>query len=227
MLTINCGAGRRDCQGTSRRDFLRAGFLGLGGLTLPWLLEQKAHASSTAAPYVRDKAVVLIFLGGGASHIETFNPNMDAPAPFSSVTGEVKTPLAGVTFGGTFPRLAEHMPNAAIVRSFRHSVGNHEQAISHVLTGGTDPNGQALAGFSMGSMYARIRGTNHPDTGMPTYALLSHAHADPQYNREMNRVQNGSRPGSLGSNFGPFAPTGGGTSLENMVLNLPAERLGD
>ena len=61
----------------------------------------------------------------------------------------------------------------AIVRSFRHPIGNHEQAISHVLTGGTDPTGQAQDGYSMGSMYARLRGANHPTTGMPTYALLT------------------------------------------------------
>lgn len=225
MLTIPFGRGRRDCEGATRRDFVRAGFLGFGGLTLPWLLGQKAHAS--AENYVKDKAIVLVFLGGGASHIETFNPNMDAPAPYRSLTGEVQTSIPGVSFGGTFPRLAERMNDLAIVRSFRHPIGNHDQAISHVLTGGTDANGQGLQGFSMGSMYARIRGTNHPITGMPTYALLSHAHADPQYNREMNRVQVGSRPGSLGTNFGPFAPTGGGTSLENMVLNVPADRLGD
>ena len=76
----------------------------------------------------------------------------------------------------------------AIVRSFRHPVGNHEQAISHVLTGGTDPNGQARTGFSMGSMYARLRGANHPRTGLPTYALLTDPHKDPQYSREMQRV---------------------------------------
>jgi hypothetical protein len=225
MLTLHSGRGTRDCQGTTRRDFLRAGFLGIGGLSLPWLLEQRAHAST--ASYVKDKAVVLIFLGGGASHIETFNPNLTAPAPYSSVSGEVLTRTPGVTLGGTFPRLAERFDKMAIVRSFRHPIGNHDQAISHVLTGGTDTNGQGIVGFSMGSMYARIRGTNHPDTGIPTYALLNHAHADPQYNREMNRVQNGSRPGSLGTNFGPFAPTGGGTSLENMILNLPPERLHD
>src|SRR5205823_13208819 len=122
---------------------------------------------------VRDKAVVLVFLAGGASHIETFNPNMGGPEPARSVTGEVRTTLPGVTLGGTFPRLAQHIDKMAIVRSFRHPVGNHEQAISHVLTGGTDPNGQAQVGFSIGSMYSRLRGTNHPETGMPTYALLT------------------------------------------------------
>src|SRR5580765_7852902 len=110
MLTIQRTTGPRDCQGNTRRDFLKAGFLGLGGLTLPWLLEQNARASGNAS-FVRDKAIVLIFLGGGASHIETFNPNMGAPAPFCSVNGEVQTTVPGITLGGTFPRLAQHARN--------------------------------------------------------------------------------------------------------------------
>src|SRR5262245_34870053 len=141
MLTLLHSRGRRDCEGHTRRDFLKAGFLGLGGLSLPWLLHNKAHASTTAQDYVRDKAVILIFCGGGISHIESFNPNMGAPEPFRSVTGEVQTTLPGVTFGGNFPLLAQYAHHAAIVRSHRHPVGNHEQAINHVLTGGTDPNG--------------------------------------------------------------------------------------
>jgi hypothetical protein len=225
MLTIQSKTRQRDCQGNTRRDFLKAGFLGLGGLTLPWLLEQKAQAST--AGYVRDKAIVLIFLGGGASHIETFNPNMGVPEPYCSVTGEVQTTVPGITLGGTFPRLAQHARNMAIVKSFRHPVGNHEQAISHVLTGGTDPNGQAVLGHSIGSMYARLRGTNHPDTGMPTYSLLTNPHTDPQYLRELQRVVVGSRGGSLGPSVNPFNPSGGGTTLENMLLNIPPERLTD
>lgn len=225
MLTIQTKTATRDCQGNTRRDFLKAGFLGLGSLTLPWLLEQKAHAST--AGYVRDKAIVLIFCGGGASHIETFNPNMGAPEPFCSVTGEVQTNVPGITLGGTFPRLAQHANNMAIVKSFRHPIGNHEQAISHVLTGGTDTNGQFILGHSMGAMYARLRGTNHETTGMPTYALLNHPHSDPQYSRELQRVVVGSRGGTLGPTFNPFTPGAGGTTLENMLLNVPAERLSD
>jgi uncharacterized protein (DUF1501 family) len=223
MFTIHGSGSSRDCGGSSRRDFLKAGVLGVGGLTLPWLLEQKARAST--AGYVRDKKVVLLFLAGGASHIETFNPNMDAPAPYSSLTGAVKTTVEGIDIGGTFPRLAQHARNMAIVRSFRHPIGNHDQAICHVLSGGTDANGMQIQGYSIGSMYARIRGTNHPETGMPTYSLLTHPHADGQYARELVRVTNGSRAGALGTTYGPFNPSGGGTSLENLVLNIPADRL--
>jgi uncharacterized protein (DUF1501 family) len=224
LFTGNCG---QDCGGQSRRDFLQAGALGLGGLTLPWLLRTKALAAGSDADFVRDKAVVLIFLAGGMSHIESFNPNMDAPEPYHSVTGEVQTDLPGVTLGGTFPLLARHAKKMAIVRSFRHPVGNHEQAISHVLTGGTDVTGQAQEGFSIGSMYARLRGANHPGTGLPTYALLTAPHKDPQYAKELPRVVIGSRPGPLGAAYAPFSPDGGGTALANMKLHLPAERLDD
>ena len=228
MLTITGTSGHKDCQGYSRRDFIQAGLLGLGGLSLPWLLEHKARAAASGAGYVKDnKAVVLIFLGGGASHIETFNPNMGAPAPYHSVTGELQTSVPGITVGGTFPRLAQLAHHMAVVRSFRHPIGNHEQAISHVLTGGTDINGQAILGHSMGSMYSRLRGTNHPETGMPTYALLTHPHADPQYSRELQRVVTGSRSGSLGPTYAPFNPGGGGVTLENMTLNMQADRFSD
>src|SRR5581483_12287152 len=119
MLTITGTSGHKDCQGYSRRDFIQAGLLGLGGLSLPWLLEHKARAAASGAGYVKDnKAVVLIFLGGGASHIETFNPNMGAPAPYHSVTGELQTSVPGITVGGTFPRLAQLAHHMAVVRSF-------------------------------------------------------------------------------------------------------------
>jgi hypothetical protein len=228
MLTIRSSGGSRDCSGHTRRDFLQAGALGLGSLSLPWLLKSRSLAAESGLDYVRDKAVVLMFLSGGASHIETFNPNLDAPAPYSSVTGEVNTTVPGITFGGTFPLLAQHAHNAAIVRSFSHPIGGHVQAISHVLTGGTDVSGQATEGFSMGSMYSRIRGANSERTGMPTYSLLTCPdEVDGQYRSERGRVQRGSRPGTLGAGFAPFEPTGGGPVLDNMTLSIPAGRLGD
>ncbi len=228
MLTLNCGSNLRDCSGLSRRNFLSAGTLALGSLSLPWLLRNRALAAAAGQPgVVRDKAVVVVFLAGGASHIETFNPNMQAGDPYRSLTGEVKTTLPGVTIGGTFPLIAQHAQRMAIVRSFKHPVGNHEQAISHVLTGGTDPNGQGITGHSMGSMYARLRGANHAETGMPTYALLTVPHKDGQYAKELTRVQVGSRSGTLGPSFVPFTPTGKGTALENMQLRMPADRLDD
>src|SRR5262245_32183364 len=113
MLTLHTSSSR-DCSGLTRRDFVRAGVLGLGGLSLAQLLAAKAAAKVAGKPYVRDRSIVLLFLGGGASHIETFNPNMDAPAPYASVNGEVKTSIPGMTLGGNFPLLARHANKLAV-----------------------------------------------------------------------------------------------------------------
>lgn len=227
MLTIFSSSAERDCQGTSRRDFLRVGTLALGGLTLPGLLAQRALAATQGA-HIRPKSVVLVFLGGGASHIETFNPNMDAPAPYSSVTGDVQTALPGVNFGGTFPQLAQRAKQITIVRSFQHSVGDHGGAIVHVMSGGTNPTGKTSdRGHSMGAMYAQLRGNNHPQTGLPTHVLLTAPETDSQFRTEKSRVIAGSKPGQLGPGYAPFDPDGGSTALDNMKLRISAERLDD
>src|SRR5436190_1316753 len=88
-----------------RRAFLRVGSLALGGLTLPGLLAAKARAAEAKRP-VTDKSVIFLFLHGGPSQIETFDPKMGATAETRSTTGEVATTIPGITFGGTFPRLA-------------------------------------------------------------------------------------------------------------------------
>ncbi len=193
MLTLQTASGSRDCSGVSRRDFLRVGSLGtlgglgLGGLSIANMLAGRALAATSGVDFIRDKAVVVLYLSGGASHIETFNPNMDAPSPYNSLTGEVSTSLPGVTFGGTFPQLGQWADRMAVVRSFHHRVGDHDAAHVHVLTGGADPKDAAKA-QSIGSIYARLRGTSHPKTGLPTYAFLGANEVDSQYAREKSRA---------------------------------------
>ena len=202
MLTLAHPSVQKHCDGISRRDALRIGALGLGGLTLPQMLATRAAAGERDV--YREKAVVLLYLSGGASHIETFDPKMTAPSGTRSLTGEAKTPLPGVTFGGTFPELARRADRMAVVRSFSHPVGSHVQAHSHVLSGGVDPNGQRANGFSMGSAFARVRGANHPQSGLPTYMLLTEDEIDNQYSNERGRIVNGSWPGLLGPSYAPF-----------------------
>lgn len=208
----------------ARRNFLRAGFLGLGGLSLPWLLQTKALAGKTGMPnFVRDKSVVLLFLGGGASHIETFNPNCGAPDPYRSVTGEVKSSLPGVSLGATFPELAKRAHRMAIVRSMQHERVDHEQAISMMLTGGTDPDGKRKEGFGMGAIYARALGASS-STGLPNNIVLTDPHEDGQYRKELERVVTGSRAGSLGALFAPFIPDAKGEFASSIHLQLPMQR---
>jgi uncharacterized protein (DUF1501 family) len=226
MLTLQTSA-TRDCSGLTRRDFVRAGVLGVGSLSLTHLLAVKAAAKAAGKPYVRDRSIVLLFLGGGASHIETFNPNLDAPEPYCSVTGEVKTKIPGLTLGGTFPLLAQHADKLAVVRSFAHGNRNHPKASIHVLTGGTDPTGDAKVGQSMGSVYARLRGANHEASGLPTYCLVSSEEVDGQYLTERGRIAAGSHAGELGLAYAPFDPAGGGQLLNNLNLAVAPERLDD
>jgi hypothetical protein len=125
-----------------------------------------------------------------------------------------------MTLGGTFPQLAKHADKLAIVRSFHHRHSNHSIAVPYVLSGGeVFPGG-------MGTVYARFRGTNHPETGLSTTALLT----APDVGRFVNpkkRIVDGSQPGDLGLAYAPFNPDGGGPALNNMTLNVPPSRLDD
>ncbi len=213
----------------------------MGGLSLAGLLANKA--ASAELNFVHDKSVVLLYLSGGASQIETFDPKMDAPKEYRSVTGEVKTTLPGITFGGTFPKLASMADQLAVIRSHAHKVGDHEKAHVHVLSGGTDPKGDQKNGFSIGSCYTRLRGTNHPRTGLPTYMALNEVEIDGQYSKELRRFGKGSWPGSLGQSYGPFEHQVGwgaasgkddkkksapmNPAAANMTLNLPQGVLDD
>ena len=132
-----------------------------------------------------------------------------------------------VTFGGTFPRLARHAQQMSIVRSFHHRNTDHVKAHVQVLTGGMDPTGERKTGFSMGSLFARLAGTNSPRTGMPNYSLLTTPEIDPQYRQELTRVRRGSWAGSLGSPYSPFEPGNKSAILENMSLNIPQGRFSD
>src|SRR5262245_12629806 len=222
MLTLTADTPMRDCAGLNRRDFVRIGALGLGALTLPRLLLAKANAASAGEHhFVRDRSVVLLFLAGGASHIETFDPHMDAPDEVRSVTGEIATRIPGVTFGGTFPQLAKLALRLAVVRSFKHSITDHEKAIKHMLTAGHPSE------ISMGAIYARLRGVNHERTGLPTHVALTAPEVDPQYLKEKERVLKGSSGGTLGSAYAPFDPAGGSSLLKSMELNVPRQRFDD
>jgi uncharacterized protein (DUF1501 family) len=222
MLTLHESATWRDCGGTSRREFLRVGALGLGGWSLAHLLAANARGAPLEGAY-RGKSVVLVFLCGGASHIETFDPKMSAPAEFRSVTGELPTAIPGVTFGGTFPGLAARAGRLAVVRSFApHAISDHAQAIKHVLTSGD------AEGTSIGARFARLRGASHPQRGMPSYAtLIEQQEVDSQYQEDRDRMNVGSRSGALGPRYAPFAPGSGEGLNADMQLDLPADRFHD
>src|SRR5258708_1167336 len=91
---------------TSRRGFLKVGSLAASGLTLPGLIRARAEAASRGRS-VKDTSVVWLWLGGGPTHIETFDPKMDAPAEFRSAVGALDTSVPGVRIGGLLPKMAK------------------------------------------------------------------------------------------------------------------------
>ncbi|MCO6459465.1 MAG: DUF1501 domain-containing protein [Pirellulaceae bacterium] len=203
----------RDCEGTTRRDFIKVGSLGLGALTLPQLLRARAEAASSGQQ-VKDTSVIWLWLSGGPTHVETFDPKMTAPSEYRSVTGEVATPLPGVTIGGTFPQIASVVDKMALVRSFAHTNSGHGGGTHYVMTGYDNravDNGGLPTRPSIGSILSRVRGANNPRTGMPTYVRLNGILAD--------------GPAFLGAAFNPFDPSG--QARRNMSLVVEKVRLDD
>lgn len=201
------------CDGSSRRDFLKVGALGASGLTLPGLLAARAQAAA-AGNTVRDTSVVWLWLGGGPTHIETFDPKMSAPAEYRSITGEIATKLPGVTFGGTFPKLAKMADKLAVVRSFAHDNSGHGGGTHWVMTGydfRAADNGEPQVRPGLGAIVARARGANHPATGMPTYVRLGGIYGD--------------GPSFLGTAYSPFDSNG--EAQQNMTLRVPHDRLAE
>ena len=206
--------------GVNRREFLRVGSLALGGLALPQLLQ-----AQETRRMVKDKAVVLLFLQGGPSQLETFDPKMTAPAEIRSVTGEIATRLPGVTFGSDFPKLAALANKFTIVRSFASGNGDHQNYMT--VAGGDNPTKAP-----MGSLYARIAGPNEPRTGMPNNVIVPAEAVSPGLrlptNFETQSLQKlVSSSQNLGANYAFFDPSGGGELRQNLELRIPRDRLTD
>jgi hypothetical protein len=203
--------------GHSRRDFLRIGTLGLGGLSLSHLLAARAAAAEGKTP-LTDKSVVFLFQHGGPSQFETFDPKMSAPAEVRCVTGEIATTLPGITFGATFPKLAALAHKMAVVRSYVPGDANHDaKPVVHRDT----------LNANLGSYYGRVVGMNHPATGLPTNVLLYPQAVEASAAPAVQGLGNFLATGPLGAAYAPFVPGGKGDLLQDMRLNVPADRLGD
>src|SRR6267143_4358486 len=104
MFNVYGSRNGTNCDGGSRRDFLKVGALGMGSFLLPDLLRARAAAAASGKP-TRNTSVVWLWLGGGPTHVETFDPKMTAPVEFRSTIGAVQTNVPGVELGGVFPRM--------------------------------------------------------------------------------------------------------------------------
>ena len=212
-----------NCEGTPRRDFLKLGLGGLVGLGFVDLLRGRARASDTpgavdprAAGGARAQGVncILIWLDGGPSHYETFDPKPDAP---EGVRGELKpipTAVPGVHFCEAIPKLASVADKFTVIRSVCHKDPNHGGGNHYMMTGAPTPVPVGCGAFvtfhpSFGSVVSWKRGVRD---GIPAYVSMP----------EMSRSGG---PNFLGGKHAPFVIKGSPNSKGFRVrdVSLPAE----
>src|SRR4051812_23329909 len=120
MLRLDATRPAKFCDGVTRRDFLHAGALTTLGLTLADFLALRASGQAPAARN-RDVNCIMLFLVGGPSHIDTWDPKPDAPEEVRGPFKAVATRAPGIKISEIFPRLAGHMDKVSLVRSVYHT----------------------------------------------------------------------------------------------------------
>jgi len=125
----------QNCLPMGRREFLRAGSLGLLGLGLPQLLQARSLMPVTRAKPGRAKACIVLFMWGGPAHQDTWDLKPDAPAEYRGEFKPIPTSLPGVHICEHLPRLAQQLDKLAIIRSMTHTDVNHTTGTSYLLTG--------------------------------------------------------------------------------------------
>jgi hypothetical protein len=204
----------------SRRSFLRVGGLGLGGLALPDLLCTAAAGSARGASYVKDKSVVLLFLAGGPSQFETFDPKPHGPGSSTSIAGHVATRIPGIRFASYLPKLADLADRLTVVRSFQTNHAEHNGAHKQILTGDTTvQDGKPIREPGISAVYARVAGAVNEVTGLPAQAVIPpttrHLANKAGFAGAYESVVEGAQPAWLGAAYAPFethAPMGEGTA---------------
>jgi hypothetical protein len=163
------------CDGITRRSFLQAGVLGLAGLSLGDVLRLRAEQTARGGP-TRDTSVILIWKGGGPSHIDTWDLKPQAPAEYRGEFMPIATNVPGIEISEHLPHSARQMDKYAIVRSVTHPDAGHDSA-SHYLLTGYKPTNDIPANEmpSYGSIVARERGPRRP--GLPAYIAVPQAPA--------------------------------------------------
>jgi uncharacterized protein (DUF1501 family) len=198
----------------SRRSFLRIGALGLGSLALPDLLRLRAQAPAEGRA-TSDTAVILLWLDGGPSQFETYDPKPDAPAEYRGPFQTIRTNVTGVNLCETLPMHARIADKFAIVRSLAHRESGHGSAVKNLNTGYLHPANTNEGHFlypGVGAIVAKAR--EQERRGLPHYVCVP-----------TSAIFKGDVGGGvyLGSAFDPFAANpndGAGALIPPAELNL-------
>ncbi len=211
----------RNCSGVGRRDFIQTGLAALGGLSIPQLLQLKASAAEAAAsanPAAKvagkDVRCIFVWLDGGPSHYETFDPKPDAPSEIRGEFGTLPTKVPGVHFCDKMPELAKCNDKFTVVRSIAHRENNHGAGNHYMMTGRPTPVPVGCGAFvtfhpSFGSMVSKNRALK---SGLPGYV-------------SMPRMSRSGGPNFLGAEHSPFIISDNPNSKSFSVrdVSLPGE----
>ncbi len=211
-------SGHRHNIGVTRREVLQVGYSGLLGLGLGSVMP--AAAATTARPR-RARAMILVFLTGGPSHLETFDPKPDAPSEVRGDFKPISTPVAGIRISEHLPGFAARMDRLAVVRTMTHRNNGHLPATHWMLTGKAMPN----LPIDLGADKIRSRsdwpsigsGLNYfrPRTdGVPNAVNL------PTYLQEGPLLWPGQFAGCMGAKYDPWQITDDPNRKEFRVQNL-------
>jgi hypothetical protein len=157
----------------SRRNFLKAGLAGIAGLSVPQLLRHQAEAAAVGRRVKSNKSVILLWMAGGPSHIDTWDPKPNRPLQNRGPFSVISTKLPGTFICEHLPRQAAMLGKFTLIRSVDARHSNHEPNMVF-QTGNVEAkprvnrNGRLYP--AIGSVIAKQRGANHP--GMPPYVAF-------------------------------------------------------
>lgn len=193
MLTLTHGRTVANCQGYSRRTALKAGFLGLSGLGLADLLRFRAQGAAER----NGRSVILLWLDGGPSQLETYDPKPEAPSDYRGPWDAIATNVPGMLISESLPLHAKYADKMVFVRSVHHDNGDHFAGAHWMLTGKFGSTAVSLPQKfpSVGSYVAKVRGANQP--GVPAYVGLPAAQSVYLYPGYMGAAY-------LGGSYNPF-----------------------
>lgn len=207
MLEI-FGAGNRYCDGMSRRNFLQIGALGVAGLSLADVLRLRA-ASGPSFSSGSNKAAILIYLGGGPSHMDMYDLKPDAPKEYRGEFDPIPTNVSGIQISEHFPLQARMFDKLAVLRSI---VTVNEHSDSMVMTGYSNRVNMTAKHPSFGSVVSKLRS----DDPRPVPPFVS-----------LRGTSRGNEPGYLGVAHRPFTPSGRSSSNLTLARGVDESRLDD
>jgi hypothetical protein len=209
MTMLHVGeASFRNCDGLTRREILQVGGIGFLGLSLADLWQPRQAAASTSGSTPRKTSCIFIFLSGGPSHLETFDPKPNAPIDIRGPYGTIATRVTGIRFSELLPQIARHMDKCALIRSMTSIDGSH--------SGITMLSGGSRARASYGAVLQHLIRSSH--SAMPAFVHVGPAGYLPG-------------AGSLGSSFSPLVIPDPSAPVRlpefTLAANVPAERFQD